>query len=136
MAVSREYRLHGPQVEPTSSFWLDSPLIRVPNLSEVQKHADSGNARLHLDPKLFFSDGDPDVEARLEAEFKFLKAIERVRMEELQSPPRRDDVYTLVPFDQGTPPGDFRGLTPLSRFLDLRDPPFGTSLTPRSGASS
>jgi membrane-associated phospholipid phosphatase len=111
MPISREYRLHGPQVEPTSSFWLDSPAIRVPRLGEVQAYAESGeNPRLHLSPDLF-----PDDDA-LEREFAFIKVLESRR---INAP------YQIVTFDQGTPPGDFRQLTELSRFIHLKDPPFG-----------
>lgn len=111
MSSSREYQLHGPQVEPTSSFWLDLPSIRVPTLSSVQLHAQTAkNERLYLDPALFPSDD------ALEREFAFLQVLEGQRASE---------PYPIVPFDQGTPPGDFRQLTDLSRFLHLKDPPFG-----------
>lgn len=111
MATSREYSLHGPQVEPTSSFWLDSPAIRVPTLRHVQEHAESGeNPRLRLSPDLF-----PD-DAALRREFEFLKVLEDNRP---------NNPYQIVSFDQGTPPGDFRQLTDLSRFIHLKDPPFG-----------
>lgn len=111
MTTSREYRLHGPQVEPTSSFWLDAPAIRVPTLGHVREHAESGkNERLHLDPALF-----PDDEA-LKREFEFLKTLEGRRL---------DAPYPIIPFEPGRPPGDFRQLTDLSRFIHLKDPPFG-----------
>ena len=109
--TTREYHLHGPQVEPTSSFWLDSPAIRVPTLGKVQQHAQTAqNKRLYLDPALFPSDD------ALESEFAFLKALEEKRP---------DQPYPIVAFEKGTPPGDFRQLTGLSRFLHLKDPPFG-----------
>lgn len=85
MTISRGYRLHGPQVEPTASFWLDSPAIRVSTLTDVQGHAESaGNQRLYLDPNLF-----PNDDA-LEREFAFLKVLEERR---------KNAPYRTIPFN-------------------------------------
>lgn len=107
----REYRLHGPQAEPTSSFWLDAPAIRVPTLKEVIAYSEAGtNNRLLVKPELF-----PD-DAALAREFGFIKVLEGLRP---------NHPYPIVPYTQGKPPGDFKQLTELSRFIHLKDPPFG-----------
>jgi membrane-associated phospholipid phosphatase len=106
----RQYQLFGPQVEPTTSFWLDQPAIRVPTIKAVRTHANnSANPRLFLEPALF-----PDDQA-LVTEFAFLKKLEGKRPTE---------PYPLVKFGLN-PPGDFRAITPLSRFIQLQQPPFG-----------
>lgn len=116
----REYRLHGPQVEPTSSFWLDAPAIRVPTLADVTAYAESGeDSRLSLSPDLF-----PD-DAALGREFRFLKVLEDRRTRH---------PYPAIAYTEPNPPGDFRQITELSRFLHLKDPPFGAIFDTRERA--
>jgi len=117
-ANPREYALHGPQVEPTSSFWIDMPAIAVPLLKDVEKHANGKDPRLMLTADLFPSDAD------LGAEFGFLKVLEKNRANE---------PYPQVGYPS-MPRGDFAGITALSRFLQLRDPPFGTIFDTREAA--
>ncbi|HZF93870.1 MAG TPA: phosphatase PAP2 family protein [Allosphingosinicella sp.] len=108
---ARAYRLHGPQVEPTSGFWLDEPAIRVPALAEVVALTEQPGSRprLFLDEAFFPSDID------LQRQFVFLKEL---------NDRRSDFPYQVIPAGDASV-GDFRGLTPLSRFIHLQDPPFG-----------
>lgn len=108
----REYRLHGPQVEPTASFWLDQPLLAVPNLNDVRHYLNGTNARLRLTPDLFPSD------ERLAEEFDYIRQLEAERQAE--------NGYPLTKYATGPLRGDFIGITPLSRFVHLSKQPFGT----------
>jgi membrane-associated phospholipid phosphatase len=83
----------------------------VPTREEVETHTKAkGNPRLYLSPDLC-----PDNDA-LRREFAFIKILEQQRT---TAP------YPIIRFQPGMPPGDFRQLTDLSRFIHLKPPPFG-----------
>jgi membrane-associated phospholipid phosphatase len=115
-AISLEYKLPGPQVEPTAGLWIDGQSrICVPTLKDVTDISEgkTGDTRLELDFAADFPSGN-DFKLQLAT----LAALQGARGQE----PYPGDRPFGPALDKD---GPFR-TTPLSRFLQLQPIPFGT----------
>lgn len=100
------YNLFGPQVEPEAGFWLTDPkgilLPRVPTINEIQAYI-TANPQFRVDPY-------PRDRAVLDAEIDELADLAS----------KRNDPSAIASTNPQRP------RKPLSDFIQLRPPPFGT----------
>lgn len=120
------YMLCGRQVEPEAGLWLNGPQIRVPDLATVLTYTDSQQrptrpllSQQQIDQlvaRTRLASGDfPNSAKELGLQLQLLDALARDR--------------AVEPYPAGRtygPNGARHTVTPLSRFLQLQPPPFGT----------
>ncbi len=131
-----EYRLHGPQVEPTASLWLDPPgRICVPTNQDIigiaERSPSPSGDRIALDlTRDYPGEGNPlrPSRRRLEDQLSLLVELQEARAQDpypADKPfgPEFEELRDTVLKPSGPQP--FRP-TPPSRFLQLQPVPFGT----------
>src|SRR4051794_35260728 len=114
-----KYALHGPQVEPEASYWLECPAPRVITLDELI--ARTQDQPTHPD---FFADKYPTDPLILKAEIEELIQLARLRDEPNALPHEPTHPITVEPQQKRQP---------LSMFLQLRPQPLGAVINTARG---